>query len=221
MFCSFFVITVLTVQSQTGRSLTLPKSANRIITAIKEQCPDCLTEGFVPAGTNKIGFGQHFYPHFFMGDPKVGILINRIPTKAAYKDFLRQPDYGNLKETLAGLFSKARLVVITKEAYAAYITSPPEAITVTLTAALHKCLSSSDRPLCCCCTNSCENECCEKRLGSTFVVMRWPDPLKLGHMIEYHYFPHLGDSKLMRFDETGRKTEHRWCLDSDGPGLLR
>ncbi len=216
----FFLTGTLTAQSRPGRSLPLPDSAKGIIAAVGDQCPDCLAAGFVPTGTDKIGFGKNFYPNFFLGNPPVGILIHQVPTKAAYNDLLRNPDYIVLKETLAGLFSKTRLVLIEKECGVVHVTGSPDSITVTLTQKLHQCLASSGKPLCCCCTAGCETECCEKSLGSTYATVQWKDPLKPGHMIEYRYFLHPGDSKLLRLDETGRKTELRWCLDFDGTGSL-
>ena len=73
--------------------------------------------------------------------------------------------------------------------------------------------------LCCGYTKGCEKECCEKGLGSTYVVMRWKDPLNSGFFIE-SYYPHQGASQVYHIDKSGIKKDIRWCLDSIGPGLL-
>jgi len=221
IFCLILLTGMQAARSQPGRSLPFPDSAKDIIaTTVERECPGCSEDGFFPTGTEKIGFGRNFYPHFFTGDPAAGILINQVPLKRMYKDLLREPDYSKLKEKLKGLFAETRLVIIEKESQAVHVTGPPASATVTLTQKLHQCLASTNRKLCCC-TASSENECCEKKLGSTFVAVQWPDPLNPAYTWEYRYFPHPGDSKLSRLDTTGKKTELRWCLDSDGPGFLR
>ncbi len=214
-------LTVFLCGFSSPRSLPLPESARSILQKISDQCPECLEQGFSPSGTNEIGFGRRFFPHFFLGNPEVGILVTHIMTGEAYKRLLHKGDFEEASRMLREAFGKTRVVVIEKKGHKVYVSGRPQDVTVVLTKKLHQCLYGSAKPLCCCCTTGCEAECCEKRLGSTYTQVRWKDPLDSKQFIEYTYYPHLGYSKVFHIDASGKKKNLRWCLDSQQPGFLR
>ena len=218
--CALFLV-VLLCGASSRHSLPLPESARTVLEKISDQCPECLEQGFSPTGTDKIGFGKRFFPHFFLGNPGVGILVTHIMTGEAYKRLLHERNLEEARRMLREAFEKTRLVVIEKNGHRVHVSGSPEDVTVVLTKKLHQCLYGSAKKLCCCCTASCEAECCEKGLGSTYTRMRWKDPLASGQFIEYTFYPHLGESRVFHIDASGKRKDLRWCLDSQQPGFLK
>ena len=202
-------------------SLKLPESAKSIITNISEQCEDCLKNGFSPTGTMDIGFGKRFFPNFFSGTPEIGILVSHIMTGERYKTLIRKNGYEKAKDILVQKFNETKLFVVEKSGYKVHFLKKPEEVNINLKEGLHQCLYNTEKPLCCCCTTSCRDECCEKKLGSTNILIRWKDPLNENQIIEYIYSPHSGDSKIYNVDNSGKKINLRWCLDSTKPGFLK
>jgi hypothetical protein len=201
--------------------LQLPNSAKLIINNISDQCEKCLENGFSPTGTAEIGFGKDFFPNFFLGNPETGILLSHIITGKQYEKVLRENTYEKVKDILCKEFKRTKLFVIEKKGFKVHISKSPTEVKVILTKDLHQCLYNSSKPLCCCCTTNCESECCEKKLGSTYILVRWEDPLNSEQLIEYTYHPYLGASKIYSIDELGKRKNLRWCLDSLEPGFLQ
>ena len=220
-FFLFFLIFVLSCGFSYSHPLPLPNSAKSILAKISSQCGQCLDKGFSPTGTDKIGFGKDFYPNFFLGSPEVGILVSHVMNGKEYEKILRKCEHEKARDTLLQEFSRTTLFVIEREGYKVHISGTPQEVKVILTKELHQCLYNSSKPLCCCCTPNCEAECCEKRLGSTYVLVRWEDPLDSEQRIEYTYHPYLGASKIYTIDKFGKTMNLRWCLDSLGPGFLK
>ncbi len=189
MLFTFTLLFLFCTPSYSG-VLKLPKSAKAIINNISEQCEDCLENGFSPAGSVDIGFGKKFLPNFFSGSPGIGILVSHIMTGKTYKTLLRENKYEKAKESLAREFNEIKLFVIEKSGYKVHMSKKPDAVNVVLNKKLHQCLYDTEKPLCCCCTTSCQDECCEKKLGSTHILIRWKDPLNENLIIEYKYSPH-------------------------------
>jgi len=214
-----FVLLLLRQAALAG-TLPLPDDAQNISREIADRCPACLDQGFSPTGTADIGFGRKFFPNFFLGDPARGLLISYVGGGETYVSLLRENGLSSAKAALAKAFRKARLFVIEKNGYDVHGPLPPDSVEVTVTEALHRCLHQTTRPLCCCCTD-CVAECCEKKLGSTAVTLRWTDPLHEGGSIIYTYYPHPGASRVVTFDGAGKQTQLRWCLDAGGAGFLR
>ncbi len=210
LFCSY---------SYSG-SLKLPESAKTIITNISGQCEDCLKNGFSPIGTEDIGFGKRFFPNFFSGTPEIGILVTHIMTGEKYKMLIRENEYEKAKDILFQKFNGIKLFVVEKSGYKVHISKKPEEVSVALKEKLHECLYKTKKPLCCCCTTNCKDECCEKGLGSTHILIRWKNPLDSEQVIEYRYSPHSGDSLIYNVDNSGKRINLRWCLDSTEPGFL-
>ena len=201
--------------------LPLPDYAKSIIVQIEAQCDGCLEKGFSPSGNDKIGFGKNFFPNFFLGTPKAGILVSHVMTGKQYEALLRQGDLEEVKEALLQKFVGIKLVVIEWKDCNVHVSGKPKEVRVVLTKELHKCMYHSTNPLCCCCTTNCETECCEKKLGSTYVLIRWKDPLNADQSIEYAYYPHSGASRIVTVNESGKRENFRWCLDSAGRGFLK
>lgn len=223
----FFLVFVLSCESffcpniSYSNSLPLPESAKSITKEISDQCEECLAKGFSPTGTDKIGFGKNFFQNFFLGSPEVGILVSHIVTGKEYEKTLREHEYEKAKRILLQQFANARVFVIERKSFKVNISGKPEELRVVLTKELHQCLHRSTNPLCCCCTADCKSECCEKGLGSTYVLMKWKNPLNPEQSIEYTYYPHLGDSRVYNVDKLGNRKALRWCLDSQGAGFLK
>jgi len=213
-------ILLLFRQAALAGTLPLPDDAQNISREIADRCPACLDQGFSPTGTADIGFGRKFFRNFFLGDPARGILISYVMSGERYVALLRENGLSSAKAALAEAFRKARLLVIEKNGYDVHGPLPPDSVEVTVTEALHRCLHQTTRPLCCCCTD-CVAECCEKKLGSTAVTLRWTDPLHEGGSIIYTYYPHPGASRVVTLDGAGKQTQLRWCLDAGGAGFLR
>ena len=203
-----------------GKRLPLPGDARKIKDGIAQYCRDCLKEGFIPTGTHKIGFGKHFSPNFFTGHPKRGILISSVIKGAEFQKHLRTLPYDTLTDILIDRFRRLKLFVIEYDTLNVHFLRAPENVRVVVSKELHECLFRTKRPLCCCCTQGCETECCEKKLGSACVVTRWTDPLNPKRTLEYQYFPHAGASRLFEIDHAGKRKHVRWCLDASGPGYL-
>ena len=204
-----------------GGTLPLPQSAESIIKQIMEKCPDCLEKGFAPSGNAEIGFGKFFFSNFFIGQPETGALVSYVMSGEKYLANLKTYDLKSSKARLYQRFEKTRLFLIEKFNYKVHIIDQPEEVVIVIPATLHKCLYQTDKPLCCCCTASCESECCEKKLGSSYVRIRWNHPFDTSQKIVYTYYPTAGTSQIYFTDETGNKKDIRWCLDSAGPGFLK
>jgi len=151
----------------------------------------------------------------------MGILVSHIMTGDEYKVLLRENNYEKARNILVQKFSEIKLFVVEKTGYNVHISRKPDAVNLTLKEELHQCLYNTKKPLCCCCTNNCQDECCEKKLGSTFILIRWKNPLNAEQIIEYKYFPHSGDSIIYHVDHSGKCINLRWCLDSTEPGFLK
>ncbi len=216
-----YVLLFLFCSPSYSGSLKLPKSAKSIITNISEQCEDCLENGFSPTGTMDIGFGKRFFPNFFSGTPEIGFLVSHIMTGEKYKTLIRENEYEKAKDILVQEFNGIKLFVIEKSGFKVHILKKSEEVSIVLKEGLHQCLHNTEKPLCCCCTTRCQDECCEKKLGSTHILVRWKDPLNENQTIEYRYSPHSGDSIIYNVNISGKRINLKWCLDSTGPGVLK
>jgi hypothetical protein len=201
-------------------TLPLPEEAKGVMQQIAAQCDQCLQNGFAPTGTAKIGFGKKFFANFFQGEPSHGILISYTMPADAYLAVLRQNTRQQAMALLQKAFSETKLFVVEKQGYRVHGALSPKSVEVILPEPLHKCLNSTAKPLCCCCTD-CASECCEKKLGSTSVAIRWDDPFLSGRTIIYTWYPHAGASMVRILSVDGKRAETRWCLDSAGPGRLQ
>ncbi len=217
----FIALPLLLCAGTRSNTLPLPDSAKSIIPKIAEQCEACLKQGLSPTGTGEIGFGKRFFSNFFLGNPEVGILMSYVMDGKEYKTIIRENPLEAAKDSLRAAFEKTKLILIEKDGMRVQVLDKPVQVRVVLTPKLHQCLYRSAKPLCCCCTQSCEKECCEKELGSTCVLVQWQDPLDPAKRLEYAYYPYPGYSRVYDLDTKGKKTDLRWCLDSQGPGFLR
>ncbi len=202
-------------------TLPLPEAAKSIRSHISSQCDGCLERGFSPTGSGNIGFGKNFFPNFFQGTPARGMLVGYIMPGKDYIKVIRENELQQAKKILHNAFSRTGLFVVEKEGFRVHSVLQPREVDVTITDKLHRCLNGTNRQLCCCCTTDCADECCEKRLGSTSVTIRWDDPMQTSQTIEYTWYPHAGASKIRTITADGRRTQIRWCLDSAGPGFLQ
>jgi len=204
-----------------AKTLTLPESAKTIIQQIKTQCQSCLEKGFSPTGTGNIGFGKKFFPNFFTGTPQTGLLVSHIIKGVNFIDIIRNNQFKTAHNKLMEAFKNTRILIVEKKNLKVHLSETPLEVQLILKESLHQCLYQTEKPLCCCCTENCDMECCEKKLGSTFVYAKFSHPLFPQQYIEYRYYPLLGSSTLKEVDPSGKEKSLRWCIDSQGPGFLK
>ena len=200
--------------------MSVPRDARAIVERVGELCPECLDAGFVPCGSADIGFGPHFFPYFFRGEPATGYLVTRAVTAEEFREALRRTRHDALELELRRRFAAVRLIAIAKRDYAVELAGPPFSLEVTTPRKLHECAFGTDKPLCCCCAGCAEAECCEKRLGSPAIELRWRDPLRSDRTLVYRPAPLGGTSLLHSTRPDGRRHNVRFCLDDAGPGRL-
>ncbi len=203
-----------------GAELPLPAAAKVVKEQIAARCPECLERGLVPCGRQDIGFGKRFFKHLFAGRPARGVLVGHTIAPKRYVDLLRKHPRAQAMAKLRALFAATPLFVIEKDGYSVHAALAPESVEVVLSERLHACLHGSDQPLCCCCAG-CEDECCEKKLGSTHVELSWKDPQHPERSLVYDWYPHPGMSRLHAQAADGRRSGTRWCLTTADGGRLQ
>ncbi len=200
-------------------SLPLPVEAKAVKQQIADRCPECLERGLVPCGRQDIGFGNRFFKHLFAGRPARGMLVGHTIAPERYVDLLRKHPRAQAVAKLRAAFAATPLFVIEKTGYRVHTVPKPASVEVVLTERLHACLHGSVQPLCCCCAG-CEDECCEKKLGSTHVELTWKDPQHPERSLVYDWYPHPGMSRLHAQAADGRRRGTRWCPAAAGGGRL-
>lgn len=199
-------------------NLQFPASADAAKQVIMTDCPSCLATGVTLCGTENIGFGKRFARNLFAGKPKRGYLPGFRMSGEEFRALARSLTYESLIQTLRDGFSNLPLVVIDGKFAATRVLGPPGAVEITFPPALHQCVRDAAKPWGCCIAADCQQECCEKSLGSPQVTLRWDDPVAKEKLT--FYFNHtLGSSTLTRETDGGKKTVY-WCLTEE-PGWIQ
>ena len=194
--------------------LPLPRNGARILAAIASACPTCAATGFTPCGSPAVGWGGRFAPHAFLGAPKRGYLVTFTLSGSEFRDLARSTPYPALLATLRERFAATRLVVADDAFARARVLGRPEDVEVSFPEGLHACVADPTRPWGCC-VGECDNECCEKGLGSPAVTLGWTDGEE---RITYHYAHEIGVAWLERHSPHRRV---RYACLTDARGVLR
>lgn len=199
-------------------NVRFPDSAAAAKQTIMTTCPSCLASGVTLCGTDNIGFGKHFAKNFFAGKPRRGYLPGFRMSGQEFRALARSLSYDALLLTLHDGFSDLPLVVIDDKFAATRVLGPPASVEITFPPALHQCLSDPAKPWGCCIAADCQQECCEKSLGSPQVTLRWDDAAAKEKLT--FFFNHaLGGSTLTRETESGKKIVY-WC-QTEEPGWIQ
>jgi len=204
-----------------AESLLLPKQAQVIRDSVANGCPSCMETGFIPCGNQDIGFGHMFFRNFFLGQPATGCLLSYELQVADFFADMRVTPYNELITKTKNRFSDARLIVVLKDDYSVFISNTPEEVEVVIPEALHSCGFQNNKPFCCCCRPSCNEECCDKEYGSIHIRIRWIDPRVPDRKVEYLFYPGSITSQLYYINADRGKTGVRFCADKGGRGKLK
>ena len=199
-----------------GRPLWVPREASILPERVQTACPDCDDVSFVPCGDAEIGYGKRFFGHFFAGQPAAGYLVTHVVAPDSFLEEMRATPHDEFVAARGRDFAGMRLIGVRQEGYEAR-SAAPLSVEVEVPRGLHACVSGSSKPVCCCCAGCAEGECCEKRLGSATVTVRFQDPLRSGRSLEYSYAP-LGGGRSLLYERTasGKRIDVRFCLDLPG-----
>jgi hypothetical protein len=168
----------------------------------------------MPCGTPQVAWGKRFAATALLGTPQRAYLPTFIMTGEQFRKLARTTAYDALVTTLHDRFATSRLIVIEDGFKDARVLPSPENVEVVFPKPLHECVHDTTRPWGCC-VSDCNEECCEKGLGSPTVTLKWSDD---DEVVELHYGQTIGTSWLSR-----RSRDHRWryaCL-VDAKGELR
>ncbi len=198
--------------------LTLPHSAGDIKKSIMAQCPECLKQGFMTCGNKNIQYGKKFAYNFFKGNPPRGYLITPVIESSKFRKISRRiNDLKQLKKYLHKEFSKLKILVVNDNFSAARIIESPVSVEVIFPENLFSCLKNKEKKWGCCVSPSCEQECCEKSLGSPIIKVKWVDHQE-GEILILKYWHPMGGTYLKRI-RSGQEILYN-CL-TDGPGYLK
>jgi len=201
----------------TAGTLPLPPTAADAKQAIANGCPDCISRGVTPCGTGDVQFGKRFPKVFFAGKPARGYLPGFRMDAGEFASLARTLPYTGLMDTLRARFVDTPLVVVDGKFAAARVIPKASDVDIIFPQPLHQCLADKSKTWGCC-VGACENECCEKSLGSPRIDMRWDDT-ETGDKLTFHYSSTLGASTLTR-ETTDGKTTLYWCLTNEA-GMLQ
>lgn len=194
--------------------LRLPPNATDLPRAIAVACPTCADAGYTACGSQEVRWGDGFAATALLGSPKRGYLATFTMTGEEFRALARQSAYASLRTILTDRFASTRLVVLDDGFAAARVLPTPDKVAVTFPAPLHACVRDTTWPWACC-ASDCDQECCEKSLGSPAIDLEWQDG---DEHLHYHYTHTIGTTWLKR--RTPRRTVHYACL-TDARGTLR
>lgn len=193
--------------------LPLPSNAAALPKIIAAACPTCAAAGYTPCGTQDVRWGRHFASTALLGTPKRGYLVTFAMSGSDFRTLARGTDYEALRTTLRERFARVRLVVLEDDFADARVLPEPITTTVTFPERLHACVHDTDWPWGCC-ASDCDQECCEKSLGSPAIDVEWRDG---DERLHYHYGHTTGTTWLQRTSSSG--AVHYFCLN-DAKGIL-
>lgn len=197
--------------------LPLPAEAAPMKSAVESDCPDCLTKGVTACGTADVQYGRRFPQQFFAGTPARGYLPAFRLTGAEFEKMARDMPRDALLAALQATFAAAPLVIIEAGFAAARVIKLPRSVAATFPEPLHQCLQDQSKPWGCCLAADCQQECCEKSLGSPTLTVTWQDDVN-NETLVFSFGHSLGSSTLIRQTTAGQTLY--WCL-TDEAGRLR
>ena len=200
-------------------NLVFPKQGAAAKEAIVKDCPTCMAGGVTLCGTPDVQFGKRLgADSFFTGQPKRGYLPAFRLSGQEFRALARSMPYDGMMQSLKQSFEDLPLVVIDSGFAATRVLAPPKAVEIEFPQALHQCVSDRSKPWGCCIAADCQQECCEKSLGSPTVAVHWDDAAS-GDKLTFHFGHTLGTSTLTRETSTG-KTFVYWCIAEEA-GLIQ
>jgi len=194
--------------------LTLPSGAAEARRSIAAACPACERDGYLACGSAEVAWGRGFAAHALLGRPPRAYLVASAPTGEEFRRLARSTIFAELPVVLHHRFAAARLVVWDDGFTAARVLPSPSTVAVGFSEALHACLYGTEKPWGCCVAGHCEDECCEKDLGSPTVTLEWKDG---DETITFHYGHTVGVSWLSRTTDEGRV---RYACLTDARGKI-
>ena len=213
------LVALLMASPSDAGNLLFPKQGAAAKDVIVNDCPGCLAGGVTLCGTADVQFGKRLGANaFFAGDPKRGYLPGFRMSGQEFRALARSMSYDPMMQSLKQSFESLPLVVIDSGFAAARVLHTPKSVEVAFPTALHQCVSDRSKPWGCCVAADCQQECCEKSLGSPTVAVRWDDPVS-GDKLIFHFNHTPGTSTLTRATSAG-KTYVYWCI-AEEPGLIQ
>lgn len=212
------LVALLLIFPAAAGNVQFPSSAAAAKQTIMTECPSCLASGVTLCGTENIGFGKRFARNFMAGKPKRGYLPGFRMSGEEFRALARSLSYESLIQTLRDGFSDLPLVVVEGKFAATRVLGRPDSIDITFPPALHQCVRDPAKPWGCCIAADCQQECCEKSLGSPQVTLRWDDAVAK-EKITFYFNHALGSSTLTREIESGKKIVY-WC-QTEEPGWIQ
>jgi hypothetical protein len=138
-------------------------------------------------------------------------------TGAEFEKMARDMPRDALLAALEATFADAPLVIIEEGFAAARVIKLPRAVAATFPEPLHQCLQDQGKPWGCCVAADCQQECCEKSLGSPTLTVTWQDDAN-NETLTFSFGHSPGSSALTRQGSAGQTLY--WCL-TDEAGRLR
>jgi hypothetical protein len=197
--------------------LPLPAEAAPLEATIRADCPDCLDKGVTACGTADVQYGRRFAHQFFAGAPTRGYLPAFRLSGAEFEKMARTMPHNTFLAEVQATFADAPLVIIEEGFAAARVIKLPRAVAATFPEPLHQCLQDQGKPWGCCVAADCQQECCEKSLGSPTLTVTWQDDAN-SETLTFSFGHSPGSSTLIRQGSAGRTLY--WCL-TDEAGRLR
>jgi hypothetical protein len=214
------ILTIIMMASPSAAdNLVFPKQGATAKEAIVKDCPSCLAGGVTLCGTADVQFGKRLASgYFFAGKPKRGYLPGFRLSGEEFRALARSMPYDGMMQSLKQSFESLPLVVIDSGFAATRVLATPRAVEIEFPSALHQCVSDQSKPWGCCIAADCQQECCEKSLGSPAVAVHWDDATS-GDKLTFHFSHTLGASTLTRETSTGKKYVY-WCITEE-PGRVQ
>jgi hypothetical protein len=200
-------------------NLVFPKQGAAAKDAIVKDCPTCMASGVTLCGTADVKFAKRLgASYFFAGQPKRGYLPAFRLSGEEFRALARSMTYDAMMQSLKQSFEALPLVVIDSGFAATRVLPTPKSVDIAFPQTLHQCVSDKSKPWGCCIAADCQQECCEKSLGSPAVAVHWDDATT-GDKLTFHFSHTLGASTLTR-ETTAGKTFVYWCI-AEEPGLIQ
>jgi hypothetical protein len=213
------LVALMVASPSDAGNLVFPKQGAAAKDAIAKECPACLASGVTLCGTADVQFGKRLGANaFFAGDPKRGYLPGFRMSGQEFRALARGMSYDAMMQSLKQSFESLPLAIIDSGFAATRVLQTPKSVEITFPPALHQCVSDRSKPWGCCVAADCQQECCEKSLGSPAVAVRWDDPPS-GDKLTFHFNHTLGASTLTR-ETTAGKTFVYWCI-AEEPALIQ
>jgi hypothetical protein len=194
------VAVVIAATAARAAELTLPRAAAEPLRTIAAACPECEHDGYLACGSPEVAWGRGFAAHAPLGRPPRAYLVASAPTGEEFRTLARSTPFTELPAVLHHRFAAARLVVWDDGFTAARVLASPSKVAVGFSWRLHACLYGTEKPWGCCVAEHCDDQCCEKDLGSPTVTLEWKDG---DESLTLHYSHTVGVSSLVRTTTDG------------------